>query len=165
MTATALYRIFDSEGALLYIGISVDAFRRAKQHRKDKPWGDQIAIITVEHYGSRKEANAAERRAVHAEGPRYNLHFQADNYVISEELRKAVRAEVAGWPPLTASQLSLLVNAFTPALRTARQEERQRAELDAWKASQLAKAPRMDEATARRVSAALFGTHPLEESA
>lgn len=36
---------------------------------------------------------------------------------------------------------------------------RQRAELDAWKAAQLAKAPRMDEATARRVSAALFGTH------
>lgn len=37
---------------------------------------------------------------------------------------------------------------------------RQRAELEAWKAEQLAKAPRMDEATARRVSAALFGTHP-----
>lgn len=36
---------------------------------------------------------------------------------------------------------------------------RQRAEVDAWKAEQLAKAPRMDEATARRVSAALFGTH------
>lgn len=33
---------------------------------------------------------------------------------------------------------------------------RQRAELDAWKAEQLAKAPQMDEATARRVSAALW---------
>lgn len=33
----------------------------------------------------------------------------------------------------------------------------QRAALDDWKASQLAKAPAMDEATARRVSAALFG--------
>lgn len=37
--------------------------------------------------------------------------------------------------------------------------ERQRAELDAWKAAMLATAPPMDEATARRVSAALFGTH------
>lgn len=36
--------------------------------------------------------------------------------------------------------------------------QKQRADLDAWKASQLAKAPQMDEATARRVSAALFGT-------
>lgn len=32
----------------------------------------------------------------------------------------------------------------------------QRAALDAWKADQLAKAPAMDEATARRVSAALW---------
>lgn len=36
---------------------------------------------------------------------------------------------------------------------------RQRHDLDDWKAGQLAKAPAMDEATARRVSAALFGTH------
>lgn len=36
--------------------------------------------------------------------------------------------------------------------------EKQRIELDAWKASQLAKAPSMDEATARRVSVALFGS-------
>lgn len=41
----------------------------------------------------------------------------------------------------------------------------QRLDLDAWKAEQLARAPRMDESTARRVSAALFGTHPTNDLA
>lgn len=37
-------------------------------------------------------------------------------------------------------------------------QAQQRAELDTWKAKQLTNAPKMDEATARRISAALFGT-------
>ena len=56
-------------------------------------------------------------------------------------------------------------NAAALATPDARQEgrtvpamtNRQRHELDAWKVEQLAKAPAMDEATARRVSAALWG--------
>lgn len=51
--------------------------------------------------------------------------------------------------PNAAQKIAALSECMTP---------QQREELDAWKAAQLAKAPALDEATARRISAALYGT-------
>lgn len=70
---TTLYRFFDQDGALLYIGISADVRRRISQHRKDKPWWKESARIEMEHYPNAEEARAAEKIAIKTENPRHNV--------------------------------------------------------------------------------------------
>ena len=70
----ALYRFFDSDGALLYVGISCDPGVRFRQHRRDVPWWQLIRRIELEPRASRDEALSAEREAIRTERPRYNVH-------------------------------------------------------------------------------------------
>jgi hypothetical protein len=69
----ALYRFYDRDGALLYVGISVNAPGRFAQHRHDKPWWADVARIDIEPHRGRDEVLAAERAAIRAEAPRYNV--------------------------------------------------------------------------------------------
>lgn len=70
---TALYRLFDVAGALLYIGISVDPGVRWRVHAREKSWWAEVSERTVEWFETRKAAEAAEVAAVAAELPRYNV--------------------------------------------------------------------------------------------
>lgn len=71
-SGTSLYRHFDAEGQLLYVGISLSVVSRLAQHRDGSPWYDQIAMVTVERFPTRGDAHAAERAAIRAEKPRHN---------------------------------------------------------------------------------------------
>lgn len=70
---TALYRHFDAAHSLLYIGISLSAVQRLKQHMGDKEWAGDIAAVTVEHFDTREDALDAERKAIQNEKPRWNI--------------------------------------------------------------------------------------------
>ncbi|MEU4954317.1 GIY-YIG nuclease family protein [Streptomyces lavendulae] len=39
---TAVYRLFNLEEALLYVGISVNPDRRFEEHSKNKPWWNEV---------------------------------------------------------------------------------------------------------------------------
>lgn len=67
-----LYRFFDAEDQLLYVGISWSAPARAKQHRADKDWWELVRRMTVEPHRSSAAARAAETRAIRTEHPMYN---------------------------------------------------------------------------------------------
>jgi len=67
-----LYRHFDAEGRLLYVGISLSAVERLKQHVARAGWSAEIVSITVETHPDREAAMKAERRAVEQERPLYN---------------------------------------------------------------------------------------------
>jgi len=69
---TALYRFFNADERLLYIGISGDPAYRWGQHRTDKPWAGEVAMRVVEWLPTRAEAEAAELVAIRAERPLYN---------------------------------------------------------------------------------------------
>ena len=71
--ATELYRLWDTHGQLLYIGITTHVPSRMRQHRKDKPWWNQVANITSEQYATRKEAEQHEKHAIRHEHPKYNI--------------------------------------------------------------------------------------------
>lgn len=73
MSKCALYRHFDAEGALLYVGISLRPFTRTSQHVSLAPWADQIANVKIEYFPTRSEAMAAEARAVQEENPLHNI--------------------------------------------------------------------------------------------
>lgn len=68
-----LYRFYDADGALLYVGISLHAAKRASEHRKDKPWWGDVARMEIEHFASRRQALEAEEAAIKDERPRYNV--------------------------------------------------------------------------------------------
>jgi len=70
---TALYRFFSKSDELLYIGISNCIPRRFDQHGDTKPWYTQVARMTVEHHPNRTKALIAEKAAIHAEKPKYNI--------------------------------------------------------------------------------------------
>lgn len=67
-----VYRHFDANGALLYIGASFDPLRRFMGHLTTARWATRVASITVEWFESRAEAEAAERAAIEGERPPYN---------------------------------------------------------------------------------------------
>jgi predicted GIY-YIG superfamily endonuclease len=76
-----LYRAYDAQGVLLYIGITMNPGNRFAQHSEDKPWWADVAEIRVEHFGSRKRVLAAERAAIQAERPRFNVIHNTGNRV------------------------------------------------------------------------------------
>ena len=69
----SLYRHFDRDGRLLYIGISLNAIARLAEHRDTSHWFSQIARVEIEPYPTRKAALAAELEAIRTENPLYNI--------------------------------------------------------------------------------------------
>lgn len=75
---TALYRLFDAAGELLYIGISADPEKRFRNHRhgnkreKPKEWWPRVASERIEWFDSRPEADTAETYAILTEHPQHN---------------------------------------------------------------------------------------------
>lgn len=70
---TALYRFFDAEGRLLYVGIAVDFEVRREQHQKKAKWWPDQVRYEVEWLPDRASALAAELRAIQTEGPLHNV--------------------------------------------------------------------------------------------
>lgn len=72
-TPTTLYRLFDIEGTLLYVGIAGNPGRRFEQHAKDKPWWSEVDLIDLEHMETRSLAVTEESRVIRQEKPKYNV--------------------------------------------------------------------------------------------
>ena len=79
MTAHYVYRIFDADGALLYIGATQDVATRLYHLTalcNRARYGDvarRMEYHTVEEYPTRREAFDAERAAIAAESPLFNI--------------------------------------------------------------------------------------------
>ncbi|MFE2297918.1 GIY-YIG nuclease family protein [Streptomyces sp. NPDC059445] len=70
---TALYRLYDAFGRLLYIGMTSDLPRRWKEHRTEhRYWWHQVVERSLEWFPIRRQAWRAEGRAVLAELPLHN---------------------------------------------------------------------------------------------
>lgn len=67
-----VYRHYDVWGRLLYIGFSMDVEARSIRHLQCSAWGDVVGRIDVARYGTRKDALAAEKRAITDEAPPFN---------------------------------------------------------------------------------------------
>jgi len=74
-----LYRFYDGGDRLLYVGITNNPAARFKQHEHSKDWWDQVASITLEQHASRQELMDAERAAIIAERPAYNVAHSVTN--------------------------------------------------------------------------------------
>jgi predicted GIY-YIG superfamily endonuclease len=68
----ALYRWFDWDDRLLYIGITRDMAARQESHAKASSWSRFAARCSVERYPNRECVEYAERDAIRAEQPLFN---------------------------------------------------------------------------------------------
>jgi hypothetical protein len=94
-TPTALYRHFDKDGKLLYVGISLSPTYRLSQHRDASRWFPRIASIKIEWLPSRDAALDAECDAIKAEDPEFNVvHKLTAREMFLQELADESRAEL-----------------------------------------------------------------------
>src|SRR4051812_15076922 len=59
-----LYRFFDADDNLLYVGITNSPLARMGQHLRDKAWFKHAARTTYEHFKTRADVEAAEVKAI-----------------------------------------------------------------------------------------------------
>ena len=72
MKTQTLYRFFDSEGRLLYVGISKFFEARMKQHYRNSSWFFDSMSVTLEHFETREQVEQAEAIAIKSENPIHN---------------------------------------------------------------------------------------------
>lgn len=74
-----LYRFYDADGALIYVGKSVAFLDRLSQHRRDSEFFPLVASVTLER-GFTEEADllAAEHLAITNEQPQFNQRKDAN---------------------------------------------------------------------------------------
>lgn len=83
---TELYRHYDSNGDLLYVGISLSAVARLAQHRCEAHWFEYIARVDIEPFPTREAALEAEARAIAEESPKHNV---ARGYDVAQSSKTA----------------------------------------------------------------------------
>lgn len=104
---TTLYRHWDKDDNLLYIGISLSKLQRLGQHSRNATWFDKITKVTMESFPTRKIALQKEKEAITSEYPIHNIIHNDHNLL--EELKKYPSGTLV---PITFSDGS---NAFTVA--------------------------------------------------
>jgi excinuclease UvrABC nuclease subunit len=83
-----LYRHFDKDNRLLYVGVSLSVTQRLAQHRSHAHWFSQITRVEVEQFLTRQEAIVAERAAIKNERPLFNIQFSEQRSIARAEARK-----------------------------------------------------------------------------
>lgn len=68
-----LYRLFDSTGKLLYVGVTNNPDARFRTHRRQKAWWPEVASHTLTEYEYRAHAFRCEKEAIRDENPAYNI--------------------------------------------------------------------------------------------
>jgi predicted GIY-YIG superfamily endonuclease len=68
----AVYRCFDKDGALLYIGVTDSPGARHGSHRREKKWWSEVDEVEWTFYSTYGPALDAETDAIETEAPRYN---------------------------------------------------------------------------------------------
>jgi hypothetical protein len=93
---TAVYRLYDAAGYLLYIGVSNDPTRRWREHRKEMFWWREVDRHDRQWYPTEREADAAEREAILPAGVPLQPHGTRFAYQ-SRDIRPALRREWYLW--------------------------------------------------------------------
>lgn len=86
--ACYLYRHYDPNGDLLYVGVSLVPLRRQEKHRGVAAWRNMICRILIEPFDTREAALAAEEAAIRIEFPKFNLMHNRQRHPFEEIARK-----------------------------------------------------------------------------
>lgn len=97
MSAAVVYRFYDANCHLLYVGRSAQIGVRLASHQSRSRWFDEVDTITVEHFETAEAAEEAERQAIGAERPKFNVqHHPTNRAVVRSGRRRSV--DESTWP-------------------------------------------------------------------
>lgn len=115
---TALYRMYDATGRLLYVGQTGNIMRRLSDHEQ-KRWFAMVAEIRLTWFPTEADALVAERRAIQSELPRVN---KMHNRPAREPKQQPKLASVSSGSAVTLAEAAALgiTNATLSALKMAR---------------------------------------------
>lgn len=74
MPAAYVYRVFDTDARLIYVGCTVHLATRLEQHTTDSWWAFQAVKVRAVVHPTVALARAAELAAIKTEHPRWNIH-------------------------------------------------------------------------------------------
>jgi predicted GIY-YIG superfamily endonuclease len=86
---TALYCHYNTEGTLLYTGISSNAMKRLEEH-KQSPWILDISRIDIQYFESRQEARDAEKDIIKTKNPLFNKAHKQRLPTLVEEMYERI---------------------------------------------------------------------------
>lgn len=122
---TALYRLYDAAGALLYVGITNDPGKRFSEHQRLSPWWSLVARRTISWCPHRSAALAAERGAIQNESPVWNVVFNSTPPAVMHEPVSVAR-QPEKRARIAAAGLSSLPDASVLAIATDYEEAAER---------------------------------------
>jgi len=94
-----VYRVMDAAGNLLYVGCSVNAFKRIQQHKAEhQPWFPDAASVDIEQYADFTSGRLVEALVIAEEKPIWNRAQESMALVRGRHLRPAVIESYAGIP-------------------------------------------------------------------
>jgi len=94
-----VYRVRDSMGALLYVGCSVNAFKRIHQHKNEyQPWFPLAATVDIAQYCDLTTARYIEAHAIKHEAPIWNTAQESMALARGKDLTPEVLDEFTGIP-------------------------------------------------------------------
>lgn len=68
----AVYRVYDAEKRLLYVGMSLNPIRRLDDHKNCSVWHEHSALVTIEWFETKGLAAKVEAAAILVEKPVFN---------------------------------------------------------------------------------------------
>lgn len=110
---TDLYRHFDASGRLLYVGVSLSAIGRLRQHRRESHWSSEVATVMIEKFPTRADALRAERNAIIRENPKHNTIRRPERPTLAESMR-SIESTLAA---MSADEVSALSEQFVAVIR------------------------------------------------
>lgn len=88
-----VYRHFDADGRLLYVGACANPVQRTIGHASQSNWYDRIVRIEIARFANGEEAWAAEADAIRHERPLYNLQYNdSKKYLHPNQMRSKTPA-------------------------------------------------------------------------
>ena len=91
---TDVYRVYDADGDLLYVGCSVNALKRMHGHKQSAKWWNLAASGLILQYENRAMARVEEAAAILEEQPRFNVQI---DYVPPVEVTEHLEALDLFW--------------------------------------------------------------------
>lgn len=71
-TAATLYKMYDCDDELVYVGITTKDFTRIREHARLREWWTRVVSIDLEHFSTFDDASVRERELVAALSPEQN---------------------------------------------------------------------------------------------
>lgn len=83
-----LYRFYDEDGVLLYVGVTNSIENRFRWHAANQPWWPEVADCRPAFYPNRASVERAEYDAIRYERPRYNRNAGSKQPVTASARRQ-----------------------------------------------------------------------------